>query len=111
MVAGDLVLEGKSWRSPPLLLALTARTRFRGLRPVPQGRGLLMWSRSVQGWGMRVPLNVVRVGAGGVVLSVHVLRPGRLLWFRQRCWVLEMPGDRHLPEVGSVVRARPSLEA
>jgi len=102
---------GPGWRSGPLVVARGWRQRWRGLRPRPGGRGLLLRARSVHGFGMREPLGVVSLGPGGQVRRVGALRRGRLFWDPGACWVMELPLSRPLPPRGAVlavVARRPS---
>jgi uncharacterized protein len=72
-------------------------TRLRGMlaRPAPlQGEGLLLSPcRSIHMYGMRYPLDVAFLDAGGsVVASYPSLRPGaRTRWHRQAALALELP--------------------
>lgn len=85
----------------PVLLAVTIRGRWRGLRPAPLGRGLLLRSSSVHGRGMVEPLTVVFLDAVGMVLAVRRLEPGGLIRHRGATWTLELPVSTPPPSVGA----------
>jgi uncharacterized membrane protein (UPF0127 family) len=88
-------------RRIPVDVAETAFERLRGLIGAFPPRGLLLpRTRSVHTIGMRAPIDAVLLGAGGEVVDVVRLAPGRLLLPRRRVrCVLELwqsplaPGD------------------
>ena len=92
-----------TWESPPVLRALTFWQRWKGLRPAAAGRALLMKSGSAHGFGMKEPLLVVALDAGGRVLACRILRPGRLVWLPNTAQLLELPGDHPRPPVGALL--------
>jgi hypothetical protein len=97
-------VTGPEWSSGPLLWARTHRERRRGLRPRPLGRGLLLASRSVHGWGMKEPLRVVSLDAAGRVRRVAFLAPGRVFCDAGARWIIELPVSRPAPQVGMMLR-------
>ena len=99
----DLHLQSPGWRSGPVDLASSHRLRLRGLRPRPDGRGLLIRTRSVHGLGMREEVSIVGLGADGSVYRVGVLRPRGLAVMVQCRWILELPIAEPLPTVGDGV--------
>jgi hypothetical protein len=104
--AAVVEVAGAGWRSGPLLLARTYRERWRGLRPRPRGRGLLLAARSVHGRGMRERLLVVSLDAAGVVRRTELLRPQGVFVDRGAKWIVEMPAAVPAPAVGAVLRVR-----
>ena len=110
ILAERLVLEAGGWRSPPLAVALSPVTRWRGLAPHPMGGALLIWARSVHARTMMVPLTVTRIDRAGVVEGTHRLAPGGVLWFHRAAWNLEMPADAALPPPGAALAVRPMLD-
>ena len=95
---------GAGWCSGPLLVARSRRQRWRGLRPRPAGRGVLLRARSVHGLGMGEAVGVVSLNDAGRVRRVAVLNPGGLFWDRGACWVIELPLCRPPPPVGVYLR-------
>jgi hypothetical protein len=99
-------VAGAGWRSGPLLVARTHRERFRGLRPRPRGRGLLLAGRSVHGRGMREGLRVVSLDAAGRVRRVALLRPRGVFVDRGARWILELPLESGAPAEGTALKVR-----
>ena len=85
------------WTSPPVLFADTFYQRWKGLRPRPAGQGLLMRGRSVHGFGMKEPLFIVGLDAGGRVVGVRVLFPRRFASIPGARHILELPIDAEVP--------------
>lgn len=98
-----LLLTGPGWRSPPVRLALRARDRFAG-QVEGSGTGVLLWTRSVHGRGRRRPLEVAFIDACGRVTGHTRLAPGRMVWRRRPCWMLELP-QGHPPAPTGPVQA------
>ena len=99
-------LTGPGRASGRVRVARTPGERWRGLRPRPQGWGLLLAGCSVHGRGMRVPLRVASLDAAGRVRRVAWLRPGGLFFDPGAWWVLELPAGRPGPPVGMALRVR-----
>ena len=97
-----VVLAAGVWRSLPLWLGRTWAERWRGLRPRPDGGGLLLETRSVHTFGMREPLWVASLDACGRVLRVRLLPPGRAFLDLDARWVLELPASAEPPCPGMV---------
>ena len=76
---------------------------WRGLRPRPAGRAILLRTRSVHTFGMRERLRVVTLDRNGVVLSNRVVGPRRLVWEPTASWILELDADDPGPDVGSAL--------
>ncbi|HLT97748.1 MAG TPA: hypothetical protein VK070_13295 [Acidimicrobiia bacterium] len=75
------------------------RLRWRGLMwrdPFP----LLLETRSVHGFGLRAPIQVVSIGPDGTVQAVERLDRRRIAWFPRARWILELPIDNPVPGVG-----------
>jgi hypothetical protein len=76
---------GGGWR---VLIPETRRERMRGLRghPPPGPReAMLLWRcRSVQTFGMKVPISVIILDRGMCVIGVRRCPPGRLVVARRR---------------------------
>jgi len=92
-------LRCQGWSSGSVLEADTFRRRFIGLRPVATN-GLLLKARSVHTVGMWHPLGVVGLDRDFVVLEARTVKPFRLVLMASARWILELPPDRPLPEVG-----------
>ena len=105
---GPLVARSGRWSHCPVDVALSFHSRFRGLRPASDGRGLLLRGSSVTGRGMRDGLGLAFLSADGQVIHTATLDPGRTASFRGSYWVLELPQSELSPPVGSfVVLCRP----
>jgi uncharacterized membrane protein (UPF0127 family) len=91
-------------RRVPVGVAETPFERFRGLIGAGPPRGLLLpRTRSIHTIGMRAPIDAVLLDAGGTVVAVVRVTPGRLLLPRRRVRaVLELWGSPFVP--GDVVR-------
>ena len=63
-----------------------------------------MRSRSVHGFGLVAPLQVIAIDRGGVVVGVGVLRPRRLAIWRRACWIAELPDEIAAPAIGTRLR-------
>ena len=100
-----IVLSAGEWRSPPVLAAATFAERLAGLRGVPGGHGLLLWARSVHGWGLRAPVRVVQLEGEGVVGECRWLEPRRHLRWDTASWTLELPAWQPWPPEGARLRA------
>ena len=98
-----MYLTAAGWSSGPVRVATSFRQQWRGLRPRPQGVGLLVGGDRVHGRGMAEPLEVAGLSARGQVLQTARLRPGRFLRIRDAVMILELPLDRSLPPVGCIV--------
>ncbi len=98
---GMFELTATCWRSGPVAAATTFRRRLRGLRPAPDGHGLLLRARSIHTWGMRVPIWAAALDSDGVAIRVALLEPGRLLIVPKATWILELPIECHPPEPGT----------
>ena len=96
-----LLAANGGWRSTPLDLAATRRTRCRGLIPASFDHGLLLAGRSVHGFGMRHELSVLALDEAGTVLAVRTLRPRRVLTFPAARWLAELPPDAAAPQPGT----------
>jgi hypothetical protein len=83
--------------------------RLDGIRGVPDGWGVVLRGRSIHTMGMRRPIGVVWLDAGGVVVRRRVLPPGRVAASVQAAWVVEVPADAGLPRIGRVLGAWPIL--
>ena len=101
MESGTFRCDG--WESGPVLIASSFRDRWKGLKPLTGGKGLLLRGGSVHGFGMREPLQVVGLDAGGCVLRSRALLPRGLVVIRGARYMLELPCDRQLPPHGGVL--------
>lgn len=98
--ARAVTVAGREWRREGVLAVYSRRLRRRGLRPRACGRAILMCGSSVHGFGMRESLGVAAIRGDGRVVSVAVLRPGRVLSFPGSTWILELPPGEPLPAPG-----------
>jgi hypothetical protein len=80
--------------------------RWRGLRPRPDGRSMIVPGASVHAFGMKDPVWAVGLDASDLVIDVRFLRPGTVVWIRGAKKVLEIPASARPPEVGDVVVVR-----
>jgi len=103
------IVEGGRWTSPPVIVATTFMSRWRGLCPEARGRGLLVRTRSVHAFGMRHSLMVIILDDDGTVRGSRLLRPGRRLHLGRTRWLLELPPGASAPRDGVQLEARPML--
>lgn len=99
-------LVATAWESGPLEVALGFRRRWRGLRPRPEGIGLLLPGNLVHGRGMAEPITAVALDHFGRVTEAVMLAPGRFLRLRGARMVAEVPVGRPPPPVGTTVKVR-----
>ena len=85
------------------MVASTFRERWRGLRPCPEGRSMLIPGRSVHGIGMAEPLTVVGIARSGRVVGIRRLQPGGVVMMLGARWLLEQPVVNPLPAHGEVL--------
>lgn len=69
---------------------------------------LLLETRSVHGFGLRAPIQVVSIGPDGTVQAVERLDRRRIAWFPRARWILELPIDNPVPGVGERLAFSPS---
>ena len=109
--AGDTVaLRGGDWCFEPVRVAASVRERRRGLRPRSAGRGLLVRTRSVHGFGMEEALPLVFVSNEGRVIGSSLLPRNRVMRCRAP-WTMELPPGTPLPADGTLLRVVPSSAA
>lgn len=96
-----ITFHGDDWCSGPVEVASTFRKRWRGLRPLPRGRSLLLPGRSVHGWGMARPLWVVGLDREFEVLAIRLMDPRRMVTAPGAAWMLEMPVTAAPPRMSS----------
>lgn len=85
------------------MVASSFPERWRGLRPRPAGRSMLIPGRSVHGIGMAEPLTVIGIDPAWRVVGVRRLRPSGLVVMREARWLLEQPVERPVPPDGEVL--------
>jgi hypothetical protein len=96
----EAIIRGDGW-ARRARVARGFRERLVGLRD-PQGAdSLLLKARSVHGFGMSHPLNVVALGPGLEVLDVRRLRPNRVVTVPAATYLLEIPETVAPPPVGA----------
>lgn len=95
--------HGAGWRSGAVLVAETFWERLRGLIARPPDTAMLVPGRSVHGFGMRRPCQVVAIDRDGVVVSSTILRPGTVVRVPAARWMLELPTSAPPPPVGGVL--------
>ncbi len=95
-------LRTEGWVSPPMLVATTSSERRNGLRPAPGPFGVVLRCRSIHGFGMKVPLDVVALDGRGFILRSFVLQPRSIVHVPGAVWIAEMArSGRELPEPGT----------
>jgi hypothetical protein len=92
----------------PVAVLSGARRRWRGIRGVPPGWGVLLRTRSVHTFGLRAPLGVVSLDDGLVVRRSAIVGPRRVVIDPGATWILELPVTRPLPGVGASLRILPA---
>jgi hypothetical protein len=104
-----IVLSAPDWKTPPVLAATTFAERLAGMRAVPPGRGMLLWARTVHGWGLPGPIRLVRLDDAGTVAECRWLEPRRHVRWLQPAWTLELPSWHIWPPDGAKLRANVTL--
>jgi hypothetical protein len=84
-------------------MARTFADRFFGVRRVPPGSIVVIPARSVHGFGLDQPLEVVGLDAGLRVVATATLRPNRIVAFPSARIIVELPSGRPVPEQGDLV--------
>jgi hypothetical protein len=84
-------------------MARTFADRFLGVRRVPPGSIIVIPARSVHGFGLRQPLEVVGLDAGMRVAATATLRPNRIVVFPSARIIVELPSGRSVPERGDLI--------
>ena len=100
-------LSPRGWRAAPLQSADTFWARWRGLRPAPAGKGLVIAGCSVHTFGMREPLWVVGLDGKGTVVVMRRVSPGRVVMAAGARTILELPQEWPPPELGDTVTLLP----
>ncbi|MBT8196889.1 MAG: hypothetical protein KJO84_00150 [Acidimicrobiia bacterium] len=95
--------DDAGWVRPDVGLATRGRLAWRGLRPRPADRALLMKARSVHTFGMAGPLRVAAIDPRGIVISSRIVAPGRVVWEPAAGWILEIDPADPGPAVGATV--------
>jgi len=84
-------------------MARTLADRFLGVRRAPPGSVVVIPARSVHGFGLGQPLEVVGLDAGMRVVATVTLRPNRIVVFPAASLIVELPSGRPVPEPGDLV--------
>jgi hypothetical protein len=84
-------------------MARTLADRLLGVRRAPAGAVVVISARSVHGFGLRSPLEVVGLDAGMRVVATATLRPNRVVLFRSARTIVELPSGQPVPERGDLV--------
>ncbi len=106
-VPGARCLTIRLGREGPWIHCHTARSRrerLRGIAGVPDGVSLLFAGRSVHGFGLARPLEVVGIGSDGRVVGRRRLAPGGLVVMWGASHVIEIPEYLGPPAVASGVK-------
>ena len=61
----------------------------------------------VHGRGMRYTVRAVGLDAAGVVVGSRVLLPGRFVTITGASYIIELPLDAQVPQLGAALEARP----
>lgn len=96
------------WRRSGVVAAPRGRVAWKGLRPRPGDRAMLIRCRSVHTARMREALRIVAVSGDGRVVASTVAAPWRVVSVGAARWILELPQDDPGPGVGSVVSGLPT---
>jgi hypothetical protein len=84
-------------------MARTFVDRLLGVRRAPAGAAVVIGARSVHGFGLRRPLEVVGLDARMRVVATATLRPNRVVVFRSARTIVELPSGQPVPERGDLV--------
>ncbi len=104
-----VVSDDEGWLSPPVSVALGFGRRWRGLRPLANGRGLVLSGRSVHTVGMREALWLVGLNGDGLVTHVRYVIPKRAVVLAGARFILELPPTWPPPPVGSSLAIQPAI--
>jgi len=97
----SLIATGRTWRSPPITVAVSLRERLVGLRGSRNG-GLLLRTSSVHARGLSAPLRIVHLDDRGTVLRQDLLVPGRRV-AAAGAWILELPIENQGPDTDATL--------
>ncbi len=103
----ELVTDG--WSSGPVHEATSFWSRWKGIRGVPGGSGLIIRGRSVHGIGLSDPLLVVGLDENDRVVHVARLEPGRVVGCRRAAAMLELQLGVPAPPLGARLRRVPRV--
>jgi hypothetical protein len=93
-------LESAHWSSGPTVVLTTRDDRRIGLRPLPGPFWVLLRTRSIHTFGMRIPIGVVALTSDWMVIRAAAVPPRRLFIARTARWILEV-APTPLPQVGT----------
>ncbi len=65
---------------------------------------MLLRTNTVHGRGLRCPLVLIGLTSSGVVAVQRHLGPGEFARIREAKWILELPAEDAIPEVGAQLR-------
>jgi hypothetical protein len=84
-------------------MARSFADRFLGVRRAPAGSVVVIRARSVHGFGLRQPLEVVGLDAEMRVVATSTLRPNRVIVLPSARMIVELPPGQPVPERGDLV--------
>ena len=88
----------------PVVVPITLWSRFRGIKGVPPGHGVLLATSAVHSFGLEEPLTVLAVNEKGRVLTTRDLPPSAMWRHSAARWLLELPTTTITRSEGVVVR-------
>jgi hypothetical protein len=95
--SAQIVDRVSGWSTPPVVIARTARRRFAGARGRVDPHAVLIGTRAVHGFGLRIPLGAVGIGPKGRVLRLEPLKPRGVVRLADCRWILELPASHPPP--------------
>lgn len=97
----ELRLSADDWDHGPVLEARSFVDRWRGLRGQEPGASMIFGTSTVHAFGLREPFWAVGLTGRGIVSEVKLVRPRRIVMFRNCRYVMELPLGVTPPPVGA----------
>jgi hypothetical protein len=98
----DLSADG--WTLQGVRVLTTSVDRYIGIGS-QGGSPVMLLTRSIHTFTVGRSLSIIVVDRSGVVLSVSVIRPRRIIAFRAQRWVIETEAGMDLPTPGTQIVA------
>ena len=100
----DLIAEMPGVFRCPIEVPRTLRSRYRGIKGVPPGYGVLLATSAVNSIGLEQPLTALALDEAGRVLATHAFSPNTIWRYPAANWILELPHEIDAAPAGRAVR-------